>query len=317
MTPPCPTSQVVIGGALTRQERPAASGLSLRRWLGFGLALCGHLCWATPGPAGLDSFSVDVWQVEEGLPQISVTSITQTPEGYLWLGTFNGLARFDGVRFTVFDSGNTPALSSSRITRLEVDSQGDLWIVTEDGGVGPDGRGPILALSKGGRLTRIGSRRAGARRPGATAPDRSSGGPASNRKPPTFSSGPRRLVAGGRRAVLALRRGRPGSNRVTGQGLPPSPTALDLLGGDRIGRCSHRSHCGLCLPQPRGWLLAGDQQRHLPVARGPAFQACGAPPARGVPARVHCRGPGGQLLGWRLGSGIVSMGAGWPMRAVH
>lgn len=78
---------------------------------------------------------VDVWQIEEGLPQISVTSIAQTPDGYLWLGTFNGLARFDGIRFTVFDEGNTPALGSSRITRLGVDRQGALWIITEVGGL--------------------------------------------------------------------------------------------------------------------------------------------------------------------------------------
>jgi signal transduction histidine kinase/ligand-binding sensor domain-containing protein len=68
--------------------------------------------------------------LEQGLPQISVTSIAQTPDGYLWLGTFNGLVRFDGVRFRVFDEGNTPNLGSSGITQLEVDDQGALWIVT-------------------------------------------------------------------------------------------------------------------------------------------------------------------------------------------
>ena len=83
--------------------------------------------------AHTSDYTVDVWQVEEGLPQISVTSIKQTSDGYLWLGTFNGLARFDGVRFTVFDEGNTPALGSSRIVRLDLDQVGGLWIITEDG----------------------------------------------------------------------------------------------------------------------------------------------------------------------------------------
>src|SRR5271165_587698 len=47
------------------------------------------------------------WQTEEGLPQNSVTALVQTRDGYLWLGTYGGLVRFDGVRFTVFDSDNT------------------------------------------------------------------------------------------------------------------------------------------------------------------------------------------------------------------
>ena len=46
------------------------------------------------------------WQVEQGLPQNKVTAAVQTRDGYLWAGTYNGLARFDGVRFTVFDDNN-------------------------------------------------------------------------------------------------------------------------------------------------------------------------------------------------------------------
>ena len=43
------------------------------------------------------------------------TTLARTPDGYLWLGTAEGLVRFDGVRFTVFDVGNTPALGNSRV----------------------------------------------------------------------------------------------------------------------------------------------------------------------------------------------------------
>src|SRR5579863_3527224 len=52
----------------------------------------------------------DVWQTEAGLPQNSVLTIAQTLDGYLWLGTEEGLVRFDGSRFAVFDKSNTPAL---------------------------------------------------------------------------------------------------------------------------------------------------------------------------------------------------------------
>ena len=80
-------------------------------------------------------YLVDTWQAEDGLPQNTVTCITQTRDGYLWLGTFNGLARFDGVRFVVFGAHNTPELKSSRILTLLEDREGGLWIGTEGGGV--------------------------------------------------------------------------------------------------------------------------------------------------------------------------------------
>src|SRR6202040_643977 len=78
-------------------------------------------------------YSFDVWQTEQGLPQNSVTSIVQTRDGYLWLGTYNGLVRFDGVRFKVFDSSNTPEFQGSRITSLFEDGEGSLWIGHETG----------------------------------------------------------------------------------------------------------------------------------------------------------------------------------------
>ncbi|MEI6646053.1 MAG: two-component regulator propeller domain-containing protein [bacterium] len=79
-------------------------------------------------------YLTDVWQAENGLPQNTVTCITQTRDGYLWLGTLNGVARFDGVRFVVFGAHNTPELKSNRILALLEDRQGGLWIGTEGGG---------------------------------------------------------------------------------------------------------------------------------------------------------------------------------------
>jgi signal transduction histidine kinase/ligand-binding sensor domain-containing protein len=77
----------------------------------------------------------DVLNTENGLPQNDVTQVIQTRDGYLWLGTNGGLARFDGVRFTVFDSGNTPELRSNRILALAEDRDGTLWIGTQNGGL--------------------------------------------------------------------------------------------------------------------------------------------------------------------------------------
>ncbi|MEW6157313.1 MAG: two-component regulator propeller domain-containing protein [Verrucomicrobiota bacterium] len=86
-------------------------------------------------------YLIDVWQTDLGLPQNSVTTVVQSRDGYLWLGTFNGLVRFDGVRFKIFDSGNTPELGSSRILKLFEDRRGVLWIGTETGGLSSYDRG--------------------------------------------------------------------------------------------------------------------------------------------------------------------------------
>jgi signal transduction histidine kinase/ligand-binding sensor domain-containing protein len=77
----------------------------------------------------------DAWNTENGLPQNDVMQIIQTRDGYIWLGTNGGLVRFDGIRFTVFDSGNTPELRSNRILALAEDRDGTLWIGTQNGGL--------------------------------------------------------------------------------------------------------------------------------------------------------------------------------------
>lgn len=74
-----------------------------------------------------------VWQVEDGLPQNSIQAITQTSDGYLWIGTELGLARFDGIQFTVFDSKNTTQLISGYIKTLLSVRDGSLWIGTREG----------------------------------------------------------------------------------------------------------------------------------------------------------------------------------------
>jgi signal transduction histidine kinase/ligand-binding sensor domain-containing protein len=73
------------------------------------------------------------WKTEHGLPQSSVTSIVQSRDGYVWVGTFGGVARFDGVRFTVFDAANTPGILNNRVMALFEDRDGVLWVGTEGG----------------------------------------------------------------------------------------------------------------------------------------------------------------------------------------
>ena len=74
------------------------------------------------------------WTSENGLPQMRISALAQTPDGYLWAGTWFGLARFDGVRFVVFNTSNTPELTKETITALAVDRRdGALWIGTPGG----------------------------------------------------------------------------------------------------------------------------------------------------------------------------------------
>ncbi len=75
------------------------------------------------------------WQTEEGLPQNSVESILQTRDGYLWVATQDGLARFDGVHFTIFKKETDKGMTSNDLTSLFEDSAGNLWIGTMSGGM--------------------------------------------------------------------------------------------------------------------------------------------------------------------------------------
>ena len=77
----------------------------------------------------------EVWRTREGLPQSSAEALVQTRDGYVWIGTQEGLARFDGVRFVVFDKSTTPELRHNRILSLLEDRRGRLWIGTEGGGL--------------------------------------------------------------------------------------------------------------------------------------------------------------------------------------
>ena len=88
-----------------------------------------------------------VWTANEGLPQNSAASIKQTRDGYIWFATQEGLARFDGLEFTVFDRTNTKELPAAWMVRIFEDSEGGLWMR-------PVGYAPGMVRHVGGKFTR-------------------------------------------------------------------------------------------------------------------------------------------------------------------
>jgi DNA-binding NtrC family response regulator/ligand-binding sensor domain-containing protein len=107
------------------------------------LAIAAEATPASSAPAP-QSFIHTTWTTANGLPQSTVSAILQTRDGYLWLGTFGGLVRFDGVAFAVFTVGNTPRLKSNRVLGLHESRDGTLWIATELGGVARIKNGEFL-----------------------------------------------------------------------------------------------------------------------------------------------------------------------------
>jgi PAS domain S-box-containing protein len=93
------------------------------------------VCLARAEPSVDGGYVFDTWGTDDGLPQATVKAIVQTRDGYLWVGTFGGLARFDGVKFTVLDAASAPGLRSHRILTLYEARDGVLWIGTEGGGL--------------------------------------------------------------------------------------------------------------------------------------------------------------------------------------
>ncbi len=78
---------------------------------------------------------MDVWDMSQGLPNDSINTLAQTPDGYLWIGTYDGLARFDGFRFRLLRPGSTPGLKNASIRALKVDKRGRLLVGTGGGGI--------------------------------------------------------------------------------------------------------------------------------------------------------------------------------------
>jgi ligand-binding sensor domain-containing protein/AraC-like DNA-binding protein len=84
---------------------------------------------------GLDKYIHRKWSVKDGLPHDSVTCFAQDTKGFIWVGTDNGLARFDGDDFKIFNKSNTKEIKNNSITSLYASTDGTLWIGTDGGGI--------------------------------------------------------------------------------------------------------------------------------------------------------------------------------------
>lgn len=118
---------------------PRARGASAWQWLLLLILLTASAALlagvAVPQPVE-PGYSVRNWQAQDGLPQITVAAIAQTLDGYLWLGTQEGLVRFDGIRFVSENLNGPNGALSSGIWALHVDRAGDLWIGSVTGRLG-------------------------------------------------------------------------------------------------------------------------------------------------------------------------------------
>ena len=114
--------------------RPVRRPVMTRAGICLGLgAILGPMVGAAqeaPGP-----FVHRAWGSEDGLPQMSMYAIQQSRDGYLWIGTLQGLVRFDGSRFTRFSIEEDPGLSTERVVGIIESGDGSLWISTQAQGL--------------------------------------------------------------------------------------------------------------------------------------------------------------------------------------
>jgi ligand-binding sensor domain-containing protein/AraC-like DNA-binding protein len=92
--------------------------------------------WALDPDQPAARYLVDTWDTGKGLPANSVSSLCQTPDGYLWLATEKGLTRFDGMKFSVipfFQKKKQDPLITITPDVLFLDRANILWIGTEEG----------------------------------------------------------------------------------------------------------------------------------------------------------------------------------------
>jgi signal transduction histidine kinase/ligand-binding sensor domain-containing protein len=136
-------------------------GCRMLRLVSGGAAL---LIWWAPASFGRGnpSYSFQSWRAEDGLRDNKIMAVVQTRDGYVWVGSYSGLARFDGIRFTNFDSDNTPEMHDSSVTSLFEAPDGTLWIGHATGDVTRYQNGHFSSVEShthgnGGKIRAIGA----------------------------------------------------------------------------------------------------------------------------------------------------------------
>ena len=97
------------------------------------LQFMGGYLWGLDPQKSLDRYLVDQWQMSDGIASNTVLSISQTPDGYLWMGTSKGLVRFDSVKFVTLRFAKTEEIDEQEIRQLMVAKDGTLWIGSAGG----------------------------------------------------------------------------------------------------------------------------------------------------------------------------------------
>ncbi|MEM8599993.1 MAG: two-component regulator propeller domain-containing protein, partial [Bacteroidota bacterium] len=124
----------VTAALLRRGRTPALVALVVAGLLGVPEGASQH-ARGTAVDVAAPGFLAKRWTTADGLPVNHITSLHFAQDGYLWMTTFDGLVRFDGHRFTVFNTANSPNMTSNRLVALHEAPDGALWLRTEGGGL--------------------------------------------------------------------------------------------------------------------------------------------------------------------------------------
>ncbi|MCP5102234.1 MAG: response regulator [bacterium] len=128
---------------MTRETRPSSLPVLL-----FIILFLSSTGFALDPQKEITQYVHNSWTIEDGLPQNSIEAVIQTRDGYLWLGTQEGLACFDGVDFKVYDKRSTAQILNNKVSALYQDPGGILWFGTHGGGLTGLKHGTFTTLTK-------------------------------------------------------------------------------------------------------------------------------------------------------------------------